>query len=541
MDETSQPIKIGYYLDVISRRRWFIILPFCLVMVTGIYLAITLPKIYSAETLILLQPQGVSEDYVRPVVSAGIESRINTISQQIMSRSNLEKIISQFNLFMTPEHEGMPMEAKVESLRRRIMVEVIRHRRSPADAFSISFKGKDPEMVMHITNALAMHYIDENLKLIEDQAVGTSDFIEHELSATREELEQLEEKLKIYRETHMGGLPEQLEANLRILDRLQAQLNNKQENLRDAKNRLISLNNQLTEIQTMQQSVVVPSSTDSDEVETDPYLKLQRMKLELEDLNSRYTARHPDVIRLNKMIEDLERKIQEESVRSSDTSQYKTSMQILNPGLAERKSLLEQQRVETDLEIKDLKIENVKLLNQIAYYQRLVEATPKREQELLLLQRDYNNIKKNYNSLLERKTQANLAVNLEKGKKGEQFRVLDRAHLPIKPSEPDMKKFFLLTLAAAIGLGGGLVFVLEYFDTSVRQVKDLEFDLDLSVLATIPKIYNLKDKLKYRLYSTLTVVSIVFAMALTAGLAVLVLKGVEPTMEVVNQIIAFRL
>lgn len=113
-----------------------------------------------------------------------------------MSRTNLEKIIDQFKLFSGPEHQNMYLEDKIEDLRKRIQVDVSRgdrrSRHREADSFSISFKGNDPEKVMKIANTLATYFIDENLKVREAQAIGTSDFLIAELSTMRKKLEALE-------------------------------------------------------------------------------------------------------------------------------------------------------------------------------------------------------------------------------------------------------------------------------------------------------------------------------------------------------------
>jgi uncharacterized protein involved in exopolysaccharide biosynthesis len=174
MRNPVEKIKPEDIIEIIVRHRWYIIIPFCLSMMTGIYFALTLTKVYSAGTLILVQPQLIPSNYVQSIVSASLGSRINTLSQQIMSRTNLEKIISEFKLYSGPKSKNMFMEDKIESMRRRITVDVTRSRRA-TNAFSISFKGKDPEKVMKVTNALATFFIDENLKKREAQAIGTSD------------------------------------------------------------------------------------------------------------------------------------------------------------------------------------------------------------------------------------------------------------------------------------------------------------------------------------------------------------------------------
>jgi uncharacterized protein involved in exopolysaccharide biosynthesis len=128
------------------------IIPFCLAMIVGIILVFTLPRIYQSSTLILVRPQRVPEKYVSSIVDSDIESRINTISQQILSRTNLENVIKQFNLFSGPGQEKMFMEDKIAGLRGRIEIDVARTHRKDADAFSISFNGTDPQQVMRVAN-----------------------------------------------------------------------------------------------------------------------------------------------------------------------------------------------------------------------------------------------------------------------------------------------------------------------------------------------------------------------------------------------------
>ena len=107
MEEKSGTFQIDHYVELVLKHRWLLIIPFCLAMVIGITLIFVLPKVYEASTLIFVRPQNVPTDYVQSIVTSDIESRINTISQQILSRTNLEKIINQFNLFMEPGQENM--------------------------------------------------------------------------------------------------------------------------------------------------------------------------------------------------------------------------------------------------------------------------------------------------------------------------------------------------------------------------------------------------------------------------------------------------
>ena len=495
MRNPAEAIKPEEIIEIILRRRWYIIIPFCLSMMIGIYYALTLPKVYSARTLILLQPQRVPANYVRSIVPVDLDSRINTLSQQILSRTNLEKIINEFKLYSGPNSDNMFMEDKIGSMRKRIIIDVTRSRRN-TNAFSISFKGKDPEKIMRVTNALANYFIGENLKTREAQAMGTSDFLEDELSTMRKRLEEVEQTLKNYREAYMGGLPEQLESNLRILDRMQEQLIERRQNITDAKNRIIAIENEISQGESLQLA---------GEIGTGDTLNLDQLNAQLKQLQSRYTDQHPDIIRLKERIADLEKEPLsplQSPVRNRQIEDIKREISTL------------------EREISDIR-------KQVNIYEVRVEETPKREQELLSLRRDYDNINETYNSLLERKLEAELAVNLEKKQQGEQFRIIDPAKTPERPSEPDMKKLFMIFIAAGLGIGGGLVFLLEYLDSSFRKPDEIESHLGLPVLATVPVILHPRDVRMKRLNQVLSIFFIIVAFALMAGFTLVSLGGYD--------------
>ena len=533
MLNTKTIIKPEDIIEIVLRRRWFIIIPFCLSVIVGIYFSITLPKIYRSSTLILVQPQRVPVNYVRSVVSAGIESRINTISQQIMSRTNLDKIIDQFKLYSEPKHEKMYMEDKIEDMRKRVSVN-IRSRRG-ADAFVISYEDTHPERVVSIANTLATYFIDENLKVREAQAIGTSNFLDDELNNIRVQLEELEEALRIYRKRFMGELPEQLETNLRILDRLQEQLIEKHKSLRNTKNMLIAFKRQMSELHNMQNDLSMFSTDDLVEFEAGDSTRLDQLADQLSILKTRYTDKHPDVMRIKRMIAEFEEASEEESEEESDQEISEVSEEVAFGD--NYQDLQTAQRDEMTKEIKAIETEISEIQKQLISYQKRVENTPKREQEILSLKRDYGNIKGTYDSLLKRKLEAEISVNMEKKQKGEQFRVLDPARLPEKPIKPNMNRLFVLTLAAGLAVGCGLVFLLEYFDTSFRRPEDVDSLLGLPVLAIVPSLMHPKDIKKRKIYQFLSIFSIIFASFLLAGFAVVTFKGVDQTIEFVRSFI----
>ncbi len=513
----------AYLLGVLSRRRWWLIGSFTFAVLTGILLTLMLPKLYEASTLILVQRQRVPDKYVQPVIASDLENRISTISQQILSRSNLERMIERYNLFAGEEFKSLLLDEKIESLRKRITVEVSRSRRDrEADAFTIAFRDRDPHTAMRVANGLATTFIDENLKVRESQALGTSDFLESELESTRKRLEELEQELKDYRTRHMGELPEQLDANLRVLDRLNAQLNEKEQSLRSARVNLAALIE--AENLTRQAVVATPAPTTPTGRETEETMSLPQLRERLAALLSSYTENHPDVVRVKNRIAKLEA-----AGQGAETGQAGASppVPVLTAAEAERarqKALLEGV-------IRNLEAEIAKIQREIREYQARVDAAPRREQEMLTLKRDYELIRSSYNSLLNRKLEADIAVNMERKQKGEQFQILDPARLPEKPTAPDLRRVFAITLVAAFALAGGLVFLVEKSDTSIRRPAEAEERFNLPVLAAVNWIEGPAERTLRLLRNAAIAASVLLVAGLTAGFAWLVFGAAEPTVQ----------
>ena len=523
MKENGSALKPDQLVDIALKYRWFLIVPFCLAMILGMYFAVILPEIYQSSTLILVQPQRVPKDYVSPLVETDISERIDGLSNQILSRTNLERIINEFKLFQGPDYKNKNMEYKVKDLRERIDVEVMTDSHRQSDAFTISFKGQNPERVMNIVNSLASNFIDQNLKMRESAVIGTSVFLEDELTSMRGRLEKVEESLKEYRKTYMGELPEQLESNLRILDRLQDQLTEQQQRLSEAKIQLASLQNG------SQNLAPNNSDTNNPDYNRQHYSRqpttLGDLYSQLKEMRTRYTERHPDIIRLKEQIAEIEAER-----KADDKDQQTHLMDRLSP--EQRTELFEGRGEVASLEadIKETK-------KQIQTYRKRVEDTPKREQELLSLRRDYQNIQTNYDSLLQRKLESEIAVNMERKQKGEQFKIIDPARLSTTPIEPDMRKLFMVFTGLGLGVGGGIIFLLEFLSASFKSPDDVEEELKLPVLGTIPHIIHPSAQKWRRIENGLSICSALFALVLLGSFAVMSFLGVEPTLSMVNKLI----
>ena len=527
MLNTDEGFKLENIIEIILRRRWWIIVPSCLSILIGIILAFTLPKYYKSETLILVQPPKLPPNYVPSMVSLDLTSRLQAFARQILSRSNLEKVIKDFNMYTEPEPSMLLMEEKVDDMRKRISINFLSDTEGKtaypsAIAFSISFKGKEPEKVMRVTNALATYFIDENMRYRESEAIGTSVFLDEELNPIREELVVKEKQLKEYREKYMGELPEQLGSNLSMLTRLQEQLKDKQTSLLGLRNNLDMLMSQISKGALLFGQGATVTGDGRIVSDFGHSISLEQARAILAYLETRYTEKHPDIIRIKKIISDLERKGNDKG--TSSESQY-----------IPLESRMQVERIKTD--INTLTADIAKLKSQILVYEGRIENTPTREQELKSLERDYDNIKSNYDLLLNKKLEAKVSVNMEKKQKGEKFQILDPAWLPGKPVFPNMMMLFFLSLVVGPNIGLGLIFLLEFLDTSFRSPKDIESSLGFPVLATIPLFHDEKHKRRQRVNHIFSVVTIMFSFVLLSFLAVLSFIGVDQTMKLLNQFI----
>jgi polysaccharide chain length determinant protein (PEP-CTERM system associated) len=327
---------------------------------------------------------------------------------------------------------------------------------------------------MQVTNTLASNFISENLKVRETQALGTSSFLTDEVSGLEKRLKDKEDELKSYREKYMGGLPTQLDTNLRILERLQTQLDQLNNNLREREEKRLTIERDLKGAQ-----AVVPAPAPGQPARPgDGPRDLAALKADLASLEAKYTPNHPDVVRLRTMIENLEKK---EAERASEAKEGSIPVVVT----AANRAMIEQLRG-VEGEIRNFRSEVERTKTQMKMYEKWVEETPKREQELLSLNRDYERLKEAYNSLLKRKLDAEIAVSMEKKQKGEQFRVIDSAKVPTKPVKPDFVRISLLILALGLGLGGAAGYGREMTDTSYRSPDEIEKELKLPILVSVP-------------------------------------------------------
>jgi len=499
MINTERIFNVENYFKMALRRKWYIIIPLGLAIVISYGVYKYLPKEYRASTVILVRAQKVPESYVRATLTEPVTERLNVISQEILSRTRLELIIKELNLYPDMRNK-LHMEEIVNLMKAKIGIRV-----EQESAFSISFEGKDPQTVMTVTNKLASMYIEENLKSRESRVEGTAQFIGRELQTVESSLRKKDEMLRRYKEKNLGQLPQQLDANLRLLDRLQEQYRTTNDNLRAAEDRMVLLQTQIEQTvdQQSERRRVLATSSSKRIVQSNPedplVVQLNALKRELADTEAKYTGNHPDVADLKRKIaavvakvkkqeEERERRLKNLNERPAEmvaANDLDTLPSGSDSAADELVAQYKGQLTDTQAEIRRMKGELETLKEQMVIYQRRVEDTPKREQEMVNLTRDYDLLRGQFQSLMDKKYQAQMAENLERKQQGEQFMVLDPARLPEKPFKPNRNGLLAMGALIGLGIGLGLTWFKESMDRSFHEVSEVESYLKLPVVATL--------------------------------------------------------
>lgn len=465
------------WAEIVYLRKWTVIIPVILCTIAGLAVSRSLPTRYRSTTLILVEQQQVPEQYVMPTDKTPFVERLNTIKQQILSRSRLEQILEDFNLYKGSDGggglmgylglnktEGAGREDQIDRLRKDIEIKVMGDSKKGGDAFSINYTGKDPYVTMQVTNTLASFFIDENLKAREQYAEGTSEFLANELDRAKQELEVQERSLRRFKESRMGSLPTQLEANLRTLDRLQMELQSVNTAIRAAEERKIVQEEIMAGSVNGQAAGGAPVSLEAE---------LDRLNNELTVLRSTYKENYPDIIIVKNRIKEIESRLEaKESASGKDSA--KKPVRAYGGG-------------EYKAQIAALKEREAEIRRQIKEYEKRVEDSPANEQRMTDLHRDYDISFKNYQTLLEKKLNARLAENMEKRQKGERFKVIDPANLPERPYKSDKMKAVFSGFGAGAGIGLGLIFLMEHLNPAFRKPEELEAVFPHQVLASIPE------------------------------------------------------
>jgi polysaccharide chain length determinant protein (PEP-CTERM system associated) len=481
-------------IGILRRKFWLILVPFAIVAAGTAVYARTMPDLYSSHAVLQVVSQRVPENYVRPTVTMSLAARLQSIRSLILSRTRLERLILELNLYSNERESGAIMEDLVERMRREVQVQTVQ-----GDIFRVSYTGRDPRVVTAVAERLASMFIDESLRDRAVLAEGTDQFLESQLEEARSRLVEHEQRLEAYQRQFAGQLPSQLSANLQASQNLQTQIRTIVDSMDRDEERRLMFERQLAEIEAQ---APVPGDhsggalTAAEGGQGTATARLAAARKELAGLEARnLTSAHPDVRQAQRAIRDLEQQVDAEALAApvSAGPNLPPSERARQRRAEELRGALDQLDRQTARNKTDLG----RLRAAADGYQQRVEMVPTRETELVELTRDYGTLRATYTNLLSKKEEANISANLERLQAGEQFKILDPARVPQRPIT-DRTRIRVMGMLAGLGLGVCLVGLLEYFDSTFKTDSEVTGALALPVLAVVPVMASARERRRVR-------------------------------------------
>jgi polysaccharide chain length determinant protein (PEP-CTERM system associated) len=482
----NRELTMDDYLAMLRRRMKVILIPALLAPLAGFLVSYFFAAKYTSQSLVLVEGQKVPEGIVQPVVTADLTERIATLQQQVMSQSRLQPMLERSGLV----RPGQNIDDVIDSIRASMTVEPVvtdlsqigsakkkPGQSSPVPGFYVNYTASSAREAQQICNELTSLLLEENLKSREDVARGTTDFLSKQVDDTKHNLDDLDAKLAAFKKQYMGQLPGDEDNNLKILMGLNSQL--------DANTQTLSRAQQdkaYTESLLAQQISAWKNSQSASNPQT-LQQQLSQLQAQLIDLQARYTADHPDVIKTQADIAEVKKRLDEiNNASAKATSSAPDKESASEPG--EIRQLRLQVHQYEDL-IAQAGRDQKKLQQEISVYQSRVALSPAIEEQYKQLARDYDNTQKVYQDLLADKSKSDMALKMEQQQQGEQMHLLNPANLPDLPSFPNRLFFAGGGLGAGLALGLGLAFWLEFRDKSIRTQADAEAALELPMLVAV--------------------------------------------------------
>lgn len=496
MDENV--ISLADVIAIIKRRKWYLIWPAVSILIVSITIALFWPPTYQSTSTILIEEQSIPRDYVRTTVSDYAEMRLQIINQRIMSSMRLSEIINRFNLYSDLRKKAT-LEAAIDRMREKDIkfetnsANVIDGRTGQSKmatiSFSLSYKGSNPGAVQQVANVLASLYLEENLRVREQQTEGATKFMDDERKIIEAQLAETDNKIAIFKKDNVNTLPELSQYNLQIIDRLAEETNRLNVKIKELKEKENYIESQLVNIS--------PNISNPDKDH------LKELRVKLMNLESRFTDEYPDVRKTRAEIADLEKKVKTSRRMPTGSDPDNPAYVTLSAQLASIRSEI----TSVNGQIRDTRA-------RYNDYQRRVVTTPQVEENYKVLMMQRSNLQAKYEDLTKKYMESKVASGLERGQMGERFTLIEAAKLPLKPVSPNVPAIIMIGLILGIGAGMAAAALKEFSDQSVYTAEKLASVLELPVLAVIPEISIVKEKprKKNRQFKYLTNIGIVAAM-----------------------------
>jgi protein tyrosine kinase modulator len=502
LDDKSEGFDLRHYLGIVRRRHLHFLIPlfFGWIVVWGSSWVLA-PR-YQSSTLILVEQPTMPKDYVTPNINDDLQERLQSITQQILSRTRLLRIIDQFNLYGNPHAQWSP-DDKVARMRKDIDIQIVRDARNQISSFNILYSFGDPHIAQEVTSELTNLFINENLEVRQHQSEDTTKFLESQLETARSTLAEQEEKIRQFKAQHVGEMPDQLASNLQILGGLQSQLQSEEDALNAARQQHVYLQTLVEQYKTMQGTGKAANGTVMGLPAIDQ--ELDKLKAQLADLSSHYTERHPDVRKLKEQIAKTEKMrdqvvagMKEKSATDSSDTQTAASSAVdsnQTTMLLQGQSQLQSNQLEITNRERTISALKVK----IESYQGRLNQEPIREQQLADLTRGYEQLKASHDDLLKKKNESAMATSMELLQQGQRFRIVDPPSFPQKPEFPNRLKFCGIGLGVGLALGLGVAGAFEMADGRLHTEKEIKDLLPAEIIAEIPAISDDSDQRQARL------------------------------------------
>ena len=521
------------------RRKKVFIFVFSVVLAIFVGLAFILPPVYRSQATILVEGQQIPKDYIKSTVTSYVQERLQVINKQIMSRSRLQEIVDEFNLY--PELRGrFTTEEILAKMRSDITLEessanVVNERTGKEGyatiAFTISYEGKNPAQVQKVASQLSSLYLEEDLKARERLTSNTTAFFEDELKSLKNEIQAYETKIKEFKEANIGMLPGQNETNLNLYLKFERDLSNIDARIQSLRERKIHLQGQMASVDPLQ-----PIKTQDGSVAMNPGDRLKQYRLEYMSLRSKVSEKHPDLKRLKREIEELESQVgqTDDSVakitrlselqtrlatlsgsygpKHPDVVKLKKEVALLSnevDQLMAQKAISEfsqnkpdnpvyislmTQMVITDSDLNERLQEKNKIQQYLAEYQERIEKAPMVEQAFNELTIDYENARNKYNEISNKLLEARVAQGMEETQRGERFSIIESAQLPESPYKPNRLAIIFLGILLASVAGMGVSAIQEYMDNSVKTSDELSALTGVPVFSVITLVETDEEK-----------------------------------------------
>lgn len=523
------------FVSAFKRRKWMLGIPLALGLLLSISTALLWPPQYRSTATILIEAPEVPRDLVRSTITSYADQRIQVISQRIMTTSNLIAVIEKFGLYKEQrKHDPIGLVAQKmheDIILSLISADVIDPRSGrPGQAtiaFTLAFDHRSANNAQKVLNELVTLFLAENLRTRRQSAADTTSFLRSEAEKYKLFVDQLETSLAQFKQKYTGNLPEQVQVKIQLKDRNERELLETRGRLQTLIERRVYLVAELAQL-----LPYLEPSRESARL-NDPRERLKALRTQYVTLNSKYGPSHPDVRKLEREIEALEKEVGPEGSRAALDAERDALVAQLGDLLVKysdkhpdvmrvrrqldnvvakletmptnnvegntRKSpnpayvQLQAQLETVDIETRSLNDQQALLLERQQQFERELLAAPEIEQEYRLLNRDYERTLANYHVVKAKLVTAELGESLEAESRAEQFSLVEPPTLPIDPIKPNRIAVFVLGLVLSLGTGFGLAALAEVMDTSVYGPMHLASICGAPPLVVVPKIWTVGD------------------------------------------------